>query len=187
MRKLSSVNKKRNKTTQALALFALALMVLSVLGFSFVSSPDDPVNPDLLKYNGFDFINQNGLWYLEREDLTFAFKTDPRETTKIDSDLDYINSYAGNPIYIDSKIQETNIELKMNLGQIALRVRDACLDAGTCEGNYPIKTCEDRLIVVNEADSLEIIQEDKCLFINGPEEELLSIVDSVLLKIIGIQ
>ena len=73
------------------------------------------------------------------------------------------------------------------LGQVSLRIQPACLDESECEGGWPVKTCKDNFIIIRNSNYTNIIQEDNCVFINGPEENLTQITDEFLFKIIGVE
>ena len=75
----------------------------------------------------------------------------------------------------------------MNQNQIILRMQLACLEGEECVDDELVgKTCEENFIIIQEADVTEVVQEDNCVFIRGPAEELTKITDGFLLKIIGV-
>ena len=63
----------------------------------------------------------------------------------------------------------------------------ACLDGEECEDEERVtKTCEDNFIIIQEAETTSVMQEDNCVFIKGKLEDLAEITDGFLLNIIGI-
>jgi hypothetical protein len=76
MRKLVSKEEedKKKKRNQLIAGVALALvMIISTIGFAFQGRSDntsDGTTSGEVDYNGFKFVNQNGLWTLGN----FVFK-----------------------------------------------------------------------------------------------------------------
>jgi hypothetical protein len=56
-----------------------------------------------------------------------------------------------------------------------------------CEETLPIKTCEDNFIIIKENNFTNIIQEDNCVFIQGPSENLTMVSDEFLFHILGVR
>ena len=162
-------------------------MFISVLGFGFQGQPKDDNTYESMIYNGYEFIPQNGIWNLQIGNFQFGFKYNPNEVSKIDSEVNDLSSYANKPLYIKSENPESEFELYRNLDNIILRRQYACLNKEGCEGDYPIKTCEDNFIIIEQGNSSEILQEENCVFIRGPSENLTYLTDEFLFKIIGIE
>jgi len=79
------IQKKKKDRTKQLILGGVLVVVMffSVLGYAFQGKGDD--SSKKIIYNGFEFVNQNGFWYLDMGQFQFAFKHNPREVEKIDS------------------------------------------------------------------------------------------------------
>lgn len=175
---------RKNRTKQyAVGVILVLIMFLSVLGYSFQREEQDSTKK--INYNGFNFINQNGFWVLE--DQNFIFRYNPLEVEKINSQILPLSNYAGKPLYISSENQEAGSEIYTNLNPIVQRIQYACLENETCDSDLPIKTCQDNFIIIKEADSNKISQNENCVFIQGPYENLTKISDEFLFKIIGIR
>ncbi|HEB47075.1 MAG TPA: hypothetical protein ENI22_01250 [Candidatus Pacearchaeota archaeon] len=144
---------------------------------------DNQDSENKANYNGFEFVNQNGLWVLG----SFVFKNVPQQVEDIGTGLKDINSYQGRPLYIYSENDGAEIEISVNLGQVAQRVQKACLEKEECPGNFPEKTCEDNFIIIKESNNSMILQEDNCVYIQGLKEELTGLADQFLFKILGIR
>ena len=100
-----------------------------------------------------------------------------------------LSNYYNKPLYISSENSEIANEIYKNLfyyNQIVQRIQNACLEGEGCEGNLPIKNCEDNIIIFKESENNEIIQEKNCVFIKGKKEDLVKLSDDFLFKIIGI-
>jgi len=168
----------------------ILIMVASVLGYSF-SREQDASNTDKIIYNGFEFIKQSGFWNLNKGNHQFFFKYNPKETEKINSALNPLESYASKPLYIYSENDEAAAEIYRNLfyqNQIVERVNPACIEGEECEDNSPIKTCESNFIIIKESNSTKSIrQNNSCVFIEGDMGNLTKLSDSFLFKIIGVQ
>jgi hypothetical protein len=117
----------------------------------------------------------------------FAFKHNPKEVEKIDSELKYLDTYYGKPLYISSESNEAGAEIERNLGQIALRIRRAYLEGEEGEENLPTKTCEDNFIIIKKSNNTEITQNESCVFIKGPLGNLTKITDEFLFKILDVE
>ena len=193
MRRLRSKQheEKRQKRNQVIiGLILVFVMFSSVLGYAMlnVSYNDDGTNgnTNTINYNGFEFVEQNGFWILNQENINFIFKNNPRQVPKITSELNSITNYNGKPLYVNSDNIEASSEIRNNLLPYVERIQDACLEGENCEGDIPTKTCEDNLILIKEGIQ-GITQEDNCVFIQGNENDLTKLTDEFLFKVLGIE
>ena len=183
---------KKKKRNQIILGVSLALiMVLSTVGFALQgglgnSGTSDQISGNEAEYNGFKFVNQNGLWVLGN----FVFKYLPQQVEDIDSSsgIKLAANYQGKPAYVYSEDEGAEIEVGVNLGQLAQRVQRACPENVICkEENLPVKTCNDNFIIIKEANTSRITQENNCVFIEGQKEQLTALADQFLFKILGIR
>jgi len=191
MRKIISKQKeaKRRKGNQLIVgLILIFIMFFSVLGYAFGGGGGDATeDSNKVVYNGFEFENQNGLWVLNRGNFIFAFIYNPEQVEEIYANVNTLDKYYQKPLYISSEDSEAEIEIARNIGQVALRMQPACLEWQNCtDQNIPTKTCEDNFIIIREDDVPYIIQEENCVFIKGPKEDLLKLTDQFLFKTMGI-
>ncbi len=177
--------KKRNQGILSVAL--VIIMFFSVIGYGFVGKSDGGGTSTKLAYNGFEFIKQDSVWGLDVEGVKFLFKYNPNEVEKISSKVNDLNTYSGKPLYIYSENNEATSEIYINLNQIAQRIQLACVGGEDCDENTPIKTCKDNFIIIKEDNNSKIIQEDNCVFIIGPYENLTMISDVFLFKTLGVE
>ncbi len=190
MRKIISKykeSKKKRRNGIIIGLILVGVMLFSILGYAFRGGGNDDVNK--LSYNGFEFVEQNGFWFTNIEDIQFAFKYNPQQVEEIDSELKYLDNYYNKPLYISSENSEAELEIYRNLfyqNKLVQRVQSACLDEG-CGENLPVKTCENNFIIIKKNNNSGIIQEENCVFIQGQEENLTQIADEFLFKILGIR
>lgn len=187
MRKITSKqqeDRKKKRNQWVVGVVLIFIMFFSVLGFSFKSEEHN--NNKKIIYNGFEFVEQNNFWILNIEGIIFVFKNNPNEVEKIHSELNSIEKYSGEPLYVYSESTEAELEIDINLRQIVLRKQNACINEEDCIGNFPIKTCEDNFIIIKEDNETMVTQEGNCVFIQGPQENLTKITDSFLLRILGV-
>lgn len=165
-------------------------MIVVMLGSTFgiiVNSFGEKSNSEKVEYNGNEFIYQKGFWILEKGGYEFMFRYNPEEVEKISGDVNYLNSYEGKPLYIFSEDYVAEVEIYRNLGEIVQRFQGACLEKEGCDENWPIKDCTNNFIIIKEADMKDIIQNEQCVFIQGPKENLTQITDEFLFKILNVE
>lgn len=169
----------------------IVIMFFSVLGYSFSGSGGDVENSEKIIYNGFEFVNSNNFWFLGLGDFTFGFSYNPYEVEFIESSINPLNTYSSKPLYVYSEDSQAELEIYRNLdprvNSIVQRIQPACLNADNCEEDIPLKTCEDNFIVIKEGPIAEIKQEENCVFITGPIENLTQITDEFLFKVLGVR
>ncbi len=189
MRKISSrhAEEKKQKRNQIIVGIILIFVMLgSVFGIivgSFEKEDNSKIN-----YNGFEFAKQNNRWILNIGNFNFIFQYNPYQVEEINSEnLKYLDNYYNKPLYISSESNEAISEIYINLKQIAQRIQFACINEKECEGDLPVKTCEDNFIIIKKGNSSEIVQDENCVFIKGAEENLTEISDEFLFQITGIR
>lgn len=187
----SILEKKKNHDRRNQIILGIGLVVvmfISVAGYAFRGGGSEENSTKKITYNNFEFINQNGYWFLELGEYQFYFSYNPNEVMKISGDLNLLNNYQGLPLYIYSENNEASSEIYRNLfynTKIVQRMQSACLTQG-CDENSPVKTCEDNFIIIKVGNETGIRQEENCVFIEGPKENLTQITDEFLFKIIGV-
>jgi len=66
-------------------------------------------------------------------------------------------------------------------------MQNACLEEEGCKEDWPTKTCEDNFIIIEEKNETSIIQDNNCVFIQGPQENLTKISDEFLFRVLGVR
>ncbi len=165
----------------------LFILILSTFGYSLSSRDEETQGSEKLVYNGYEFTKNNGFWLMSVQNMQFAFKYNPKEVDIIPGNVSYIDAYLDKPLYIQSDNGEASSEIYMNLNQIAQRIQYACLNESECTGDYPVKDCNSNFIIIKEDNITGIEQDNGCVFLHGPRENTLKIVDEFLFKIMGIQ
>jgi hypothetical protein len=189
MRKIVSKEiegKKRKRNQLIVGGILVAIMILSTVGYAF--NRENSTEGKKIDYREIEFIQQNDYWLATIGGAQFAFRYNPQETEEINSFMTIgINNYAGKALYVSSDNFDAEVELYRNLDSIILRRQYACLDEKTCEQGYPVKTCQDNFIIIKEANSSSISQQENCVFIEGSGNETIKLVDKFLYKILGLQ
>lgn len=190
IRKISSKyeeEKKRKRNGWIIGIILIAVMLFSVLGYSFGTGEKNSLTK--IAYNGFEFVEQDGFWMMEKDNSYFIFTYNPEETERINSKLNGLENYENKPLYVFSENSEAELEIYRNLfyqNRIVQRFQEACPEDEKCEGDMPVKTCDDNFIIIKESETNEIIQEDNCVFIKGKIGDLTKLSDEFLFKILGI-
>lgn len=162
------------------------VMLFSILGYSFQGEKIE--NSKKLNYNDFEFIEQNGFWFTNIKSFQFVFKYNPEQVEEINSELKSLENYYNQPLYISSEDSGAELEIYRNLfyqNQIVQRMQPACLEE--CEEDLPIKSCRDNFIIIKESEYVNIIQNESCVFIEGPQENLTMLADEFLFNILEIR
>ncbi len=190
MRKILSKEqeaKKRRRNQFLIGGAMILIMVGSLLGYAL--GREQPTGSEKIIYNNIEFTKQSGLWNANVGNYKFSFLYNPKETSKINFQLNSLSTYSGKPLYIYSENIEASTEIYRNLfykNQIVERLQDACINGEKCESNAPIKTCEDNFIVIKESNIESVKQNRSCVFIEGRMENLTKLSDGFLFKVTGI-
>ena len=177
--------KKQKRNQVIIGVILIIVMfgsVFAVIVGSFGNKESSKVD-----YNGFEFFKQSNFWILEIGDFDFIFKYNPNEIQEIETEVKFLNNYYGKPLYISSENSEATYEIASNLEQVTLRMQNACLDEEDCEDDLPLKTCDDNFIIIEEKNETNILQDNNCVFIQGPQENLTMISDEFLFHILGVR
>lgn len=168
----------------------ILVMFGSVFGIIVNSLGGQQQDTTSIKYNGFEFQNINDYWSLTVENFSFVFKYNPEEISNLSvstSNLSYINSYSGKPLYIYSDSSDASLEIYRNFQNIAERMQPACFEKDKCQDSWPLKDCTSNFIIIQESQTTKISQENGCVFIEGNSEELTQLTDDFLYKTLGIK
>ncbi len=180
--------KKRRRNQILIGSILILVMVASTIGYSL--SGGEKAGTKQIVYNGFKFMQENGLWNANIKNFKFSFKYNPYETEKINSALNPLSNYSNQPLYIYSENAEATAEIYRNIfyqNQIVQRMQNACPEGKECGEDIPSKNCADNFIIIEKSDSSSIVQDDNCVFIKGDYENLTKLSDSFLFNIIGVQ
>jgi len=176
---------RRNRRIVGISL--LSIMVLSVFGIVVDSIGKSNNNTNQITYRGTSFFNQQNRWFFSKNGANFSIVNSPENLTEISMEnINPVESYFDKPLYISSGDKSIESEVYSNLGKIAYRIQPGCLNETECEGDFPIKTCEDNFIIFEESNETSIKQEQNCVFIRAQKQDMQKAADSFFLKIAGI-
>jgi hypothetical protein len=165
----------------------LSIMVLSVFGIMISSIGVNKNNPGQITYKGTIFLNQQERWFFSKSNIEFTIMNSPENLTEIPMEnMNPIDYYSGKPLYLSSTDKSLESEVYYNLQSIASRIQSGCLNNTKCDGDFPIKTCEDNFIIIEESNETSITQDLNCVFLKAPKQNIQKALDSFFLKIIGI-
>ena len=191
MRSLVYKKKDNRKWGVIVGVLLIALMFLSVVGYSFLGNPSEEESEEgnSVVYGDVEFIENNGFWVAEIGGAQITLSKNPNKLEEINGSLDGIEKYYSKPLYVyfdDISDNYAPLLIASNMQQFVERVAGACLYEEGCPEDVPIKTCEDNFIIVQEAEEISLRQEQNCVFIEGPTENLTEVADNFILKIVGV-
>ncbi len=186
MRKIVSKNreeKKRRRNQLTIGGILIGVMILSTLGYALQSnfssgSSSNAANSTSITYNGFLFAYNNGYWVTSSGGRTFVFRYNPQNIPPADLSNITLKSQTieGKPLYIYSSDVFATNEIRANLKGIAGSIESSNSSDYNCSRNS----------IVIENGAQEVRQSGNCVFISGQGENLISLADNVLFKILGI-
>ncbi len=183
--------KRQKRNGRILVLF----LVIILLGSSFgiiVNSFDNSNSSTKMNYNGKELVYQNGFWIYDAGDYQLGFVYNPEESENVSGQIytdltSSVTAYQNAPVYIYSEEPSAEAEVYRNIYPFVQRIQKACIEGKECGEDIPVKNCSDRLIVIESSELTEIVQNDKCVYIHGSEEDLVKLSDEFLYKIFGIK
>ena len=185
--------KRESRNKLIIGLILVALMILSTAGYSFLSGEKSENAEKKVKYAGVEFImGENGLWDFKVQDSQFSTQYNPEETEDIPAPVFLnINDYINKPLFFAGNDTTARQEIARNLQGSVLRMQEACISGykefSSCGEELPVKNCSQHNIIITlESDSIEIKQEENCVFIFAPYAEQTRAADSFIFKILNI-
>jgi len=162
------IKRKKQKNQILVGGVMIFLLLGSILGYSLMSGgKNDDGGVSKVSENGIDFFKQSGLWVAEVNDGVFGFQNLPSEVSDINVNISIsLDQYFGRPLYFVNSGEGIS-EILNNIGTKILRYQEACLENMTCEGDLPIKSCDDNLIIFEYGNASEVYQNNNCIFIVG--------------------
>jgi hypothetical protein len=197
MKKIVTNEKKQKKQAinkTIFGIFMVAIMVIGIGGYAFLSNPNENVINKKIRYNGIDFtLQENNLWYFEIQEYSFLTQYNPEQTENISINVPVtINNYVGKPLYFSGQDGIGKQEIAINLQELISRMpQDACVQGMEdieCQKDDPIKNCsQDNIIIFKEENFTEVNKNKNCIIINSPYYEQARVSDAFLYKIFGIK
>jgi len=183
---------KQKKKNTFLTILILILLLLSTLGYAFLNTDSSQDSSKIsIKFNGYDFYNQENIWVLPIQGLNFFFYNHPSQLNlshlNNNSQIKSIDNYVGKPLYFSSVDPSSYSLLYSNLfspNSISSRIQEACFS--DCELDLPVKNCQDNFIIIIESNESSITQDQNCVWIKGNKNELSSLTQEYFLRILGV-
>ena len=190
MRKIKTskeIAKEKRRKQIVLGIVMVALLVFSTAGYAFSSySNDNTVSQQTkLKYSGYTFEKQGYYWVADINGQNFYFQYSPEETENVSvSGIFNLNDYSDTPLYFVGNNPAVG-EIFGNLQGSVLRTQEVCLnEIAECEGDFPVKNCEDNVIIfLGEESEDKVYESEGCVYISG---NLIKSSDAFLYKILGV-
>lgn len=163
-----------------IGLILIVIMVVSTAGFAMM---DNDEKQSRKKYNGLDFVYQDGQWKTLIDENVFSFQYFPDEVLNISNNINKsLSDYVGKPLYFVNTNSDY-YEIMQNLNVFILRAQEACISED-CEKDVPVKNCsQDNIIIFEYSNFTEVREVENCVFIVG---DTLLASDSFLYKILKI-
>ena len=164
-------------------------MITSVIGFIWSSDSSDS-SSEILEYNGYQFNNVNGKYVLELDNQGFVFDNSPYDVSDINVDDLRIESDKYYIIF-DPEDKDLNLEYSIQklysiLSSLNINVQFACSKEEGCEGDFPIKNCENYAFYLKKKDNAKIYKDNNCLVVEGDNQEISRSVDKINLKLLKV-
>jgi len=189
MREISSEEQRALKEARKRKIMVIVIgiiLVLSILGSYYGLSEER--NTKKIEYKGINFVLEEDGWHFSISGYEFSTFYNPLETENISIAIQNdINNYAGMPLYFsDDSLHEGIGEIEKNLYDLVSRAQFACFTENCTQ--YAVKNCTDNIIIIQESKNNEtfIKQEENCIFITAPSNEILMACDRFLFKILGL-
>lgn len=168
---------KRKSRNRIFAFVVLGMLILSSVGYAFLSNPDaETVN----QISNEKVQNVGDQWLVRYGDQIHYLSSSPESAKDIpvNSYLG-LGDYAGKIVYLVANNQDIENEIGGNLG-IYAKIQKACY--GECNEDLPIKDCSSQMIIWKDSSENKVYQEDQCVFIEGD----IVAVDAFLYRLLGV-
>ena len=215
----AEIDRGKRRNGIIIGVIMIGILVVSSLGFALMSGNKKKDNSNVNEF-GIEFFKENGLWIADFDGEIFRFQNLPSEVSNVDVNVSFdLERYSGQPLYFVNP-NEGASEILNNIGRYILRYQDACLqqdseirregedndlnnlsngDEYICNGDLPVKSCENNLIVFETGASLQrsslldsinltsnetrVYQNESCIFIVG---DGVRGVDAFLYEVLGV-
>ncbi len=192
--------------SEGTAIIVISIMVVIAAFAALLGLSKDSGNE--VNYNGFDFVNVEGIWRTEWQrdgqpyELDFRFNPKEVEDVPVNGKTDFRFQFENIYLTIDPSEERTPETAYINLAAIELsrklvdpferNVTAACTRNETDACVFrPVVTCENTnssVIYLRQADEAKIILKGNCAVIQGKGEGIVRAADKALfqwLKIMG--
>tara|TARA_Y100000034_G_scaffold133348_1_gene198570 strand:+ start:57 stop:626 length:570 start_codon:yes stop_codon:yes gene_type:complete len=178
--------KKQRRSQLVIGIVLVGLMVLSTLGYAFSGGGDpEEEGVEKVEYRGVSFVQYGSAWVADR-DPQIVLSNNPYNVSQDIFLVNGVSSYSNQPLYIYYNDSLSSFYIYDNFNPFIQRMQQACLSKGCGEG-LPVKNCSDNFIIIELSEKSEVLQEDKCVYIRGDQENISKLVDSFVLEAFGLK
>jgi len=187
MRKIRTqeeLTKKKRNNQLWIGGILILLMVVSTAGYSLISRDNNSGSGGSGRYGNYTFSRTQGMWGLLLNGEEYYFQYLPEEVENISvSGVFSVSQYSGKVLYFVND-NPASQDILIDFNKYFLRAQDACLNDSICDGDFPVKTCEDNLIIFDNLNNEAKVWQDKsCVYISG---DFLKGADAFLYNALGI-
>jgi hypothetical protein len=149
---------RKQRTVRNFSIFLLVILVLSSVGYAFISSPSDSTATTSTTTTG---VRQLGdRWVFGPPGGEIALSYGPEDTRNISVNVAMsLEDYVGEPLFLDIPNSAVLNEIGGVLQTYPSRIQEACY--GSCERDLPEKDCSNNLISWKESNTLLVRQDQK--------------------------
>jgi len=177
------LEKKQRNNRIIIGIILVGLMVISTAGYSLMSNKET-TSDSKVNEKGYDFYREGDIWRTTIDGVTLRFSYLPSELDNVSVEGSYdLGSYYQKPLYLAGS-NEAYMEVLNVLGSYVLRYQEACINETNCEGNLPMKSCENNLIVFSSGSETKVYNNQSCVYIQG---DLTKGSDAFLYKLLRIE
>lgn len=171
--------KRKERTVRNFSIFLLFILVVSSIGYAFISNPSDSASSTGNSDTG---VRQLGdRWVFGPAGGEVALSFGPEDTKDVPVNvLMGLEDYVGVPLFLDASDPQVLNELGGALQNYPSRIQEACY--GSCTRDLPEKDCSDNMIVWRESENSSVSQNEKCIFIEGD----LRAVDAYIYRLFNV-
>jgi len=189
--------KRDNKRKRIIGIALGLIMLLSSIGYAFMSFEDNGSGSSKIKIKGVEFSKtENGVWSFNYGNKDYEVFYNPEQVNNISVITSKsLGNYYNLPLYfginsIADINNNANYEIARNLQGVMLKSQLACLNENcSSENNYPLKNCnEDNIIIFKESltNTTKVSENNKCIVIEYTIGQEQRVADAYLFKLIGL-
>jgi hypothetical protein len=200
IRKIMTAEEKEKRDTKMKRLIGIILgliMLLSSLGYAFMSFEREDSTASSVKYNGINFAKTSqGTWTFNLGDKSYETIYTPVDVANIAVTIGKnLGNYYNLPLYFGinsaSDISSNgDYEIAKNLDGIIVKSQFACLNENcTWTNDYPLKNCNsDNIIIFKQSltNISKVTENNKCVIIEYNLGEDQKAADAFIFKLLGI-
>lgn len=155
---------KAQKNGRNFALFILGMLVLSSIGYAFLSNPNVGTQTTSQKNSGVVQVGDRWVFGESGSEISLTYSPEEVENVSV-SFFGNLNDYVQEPLFLDIENPGILNEIASPLQQYASRMQEACY--GNCSRDLPEKDCTENIIIFKENTVQSVRQQERCVFVEG--------------------